>query len=157
MSPTVADAKSRALKEFSGWAEPIQDIISATDAEQVVERPICDRPPLASWSQGRVTLLGDAAHAMVPASGQGANTAFEDAYRLAQCLAQSSSLEAAFECYERDRIERTQVIQARSALQGMRSVAADSETYLRGVVDLSKVSEDEFERWLYGYHPMAKV
>jgi len=152
-SQTAPAAKARVLKEFAGWAEPVQEIIEATDCEQIVERPLCDRPPLASWSQGRVTLLGDAAHPMVPSLGQGANTAFEDAYKLSQSLSQASNLETALTRYENSRIQRTQVIQARSAFQGDRAVSADSERYLRGVAEQSKVSNDEFESWLYDYDP----
>jgi len=153
MSQTATDAKARVLKEFAGWAETVQEIITATNADQIVERPLYDRPPLASWSQGRVTLLGDAAHAMVPALGQGANTAFEDAYELSQYLCQAPNLESTLTRYENSRIQRTQVIQARSALQGDRAVSADSERYLRGVAEQSQVSNDEFENWLYDYDP----
>ncbi len=158
MSQSAAEAKSRVLQEFAGWAEPVEEIIQATDAEQIVERPICDRPPLTSWSQGRVTLLGDAAHPMVPSLGQGANTAFEDAYELSQYLAQSPSLEAAITRYENSRIQRTQAIQARSALQGARAYEADSEAYLRGVAErMSQLSNEEFEDWLYHYQPSQAI
>jgi 2-polyprenyl-6-methoxyphenol hydroxylase-like FAD-dependent oxidoreductase len=55
----------------------------------------CDRPPLRQWSNGRVTLLGDAAHPIGPAPGQGANITFEDAYELAAYLASSPDIETA--------------------------------------------------------------
>lgn len=90
---------------------------------------------------------------MVPSLGQGANTAFEDAYELSQSLSQAPNLETALTRYENSRIQRTQVIQARSAFQGDRAVSADSERYLRGVAKQSKVSNDEFESWLYDYDP----
>lgn len=75
--------KTRVLEQFADWAEPVGAIIEATPTEDIVEQPICDRLPLQRWSEGRVTLLGDAAHAVVPSLGQGANMAFEDAYELA--------------------------------------------------------------------------
>jgi salicylate hydroxylase len=118
-----------------------------------VERPISDRLPLARWSFGRVTLLGDAAHAMVPALGQGANTAFEDAWELARFLGEQPDIEAALTSYDNSRIHRTQIIQARSAFQGSRSYEPDGETFLRGVVDRATASRREFDDWLYNYPP----
>lgn len=95
---------------------------------------------------------------MVPSLGQGANTAFEDAYELSQYLAQSPSLEAAITRYENSRIQRTQAIQARSALQGARAYEADSEAYLRGVAErMSQLSNEEFEDWLYHYQPSQAI
>ena len=153
ISQSAAEVKSRILEEFAGWAEPVGAIVEATDAADIVERPLCDRPPLASWSKGRVTLLGDAAHAMRPFLGQGANTAFEDACEIAQCLGNAPRIEAALASYEKSRIQRTQVIQARSAFQGNRAYEPDSETYLRGVMKRALVGNDQFEEWLYRYEP----
>jgi len=147
------EVKSRVLKTFVGWAEPVEAIVQATDAPTIVERPIWDRPPSERWSSGRVTLLGDAAHPMVPSLGQGANTAFEDAWELAQFLTREASVEAALTRYENSRIRRTQIIQARSAFQGSRSYDADSETFLHGVAEQAQASQTEFEDWLYSYSP----
>jgi salicylate hydroxylase len=149
----AAEVKSRVLEVFAGWAEPVQGVVEATDANDIVERPIYDRPPLQTWSQGRVTLLGDAAHPVVPVLGQGANTAFEDAWELGECLAHAPSIEAALARYENSRIQRTQVIQARSAFQGARSYDADAETFLRGVTQQAQMNQSEFEEWLYNYKP----
>jgi salicylate hydroxylase len=151
LSPPSA-VKSRVLEEFAGWAEPIKAIVEATD--DIVERPIWDRPPLASWSQGRVTLMGDAAHPIVPSLGQGANMAFEDACVLG-CLGNTPSIEAALAIYESIRLPRTQVIHARSAFVGNRSYEADSEKYFQGVLDEAKFGNDEFEEWLYNYDPVT--
>ncbi|MGA7938066.1 MAG: FAD-dependent monooxygenase [Kovacikia sp.] len=152
ISPRSAgEVKSTVLEMFAGWGDPVQEIIHATGDGAIVERPIWDRPPLQSWSKGRVTLLGDAAHPMVPSLGQGANTAFEDAWELSQFLAQQPTFAAAFACYENSRIPRTQVIQARSAFQGSRSYDADSETFLRGVAEQAQAEQAVFEEWLYGY------
>ena len=117
------------------------------------KEPICDRPPLQAWSQGRVTLLGDAAHPMIPSLGQGANTAFEDGWELASYLSQSENLETALAKYDQSRIERTQVIQARSATQGSRSYEADSDKFLSKAMQQTQVSQPKFEDWLYQYNP----
>jgi salicylate hydroxylase len=66
------------------------------------------REPLARWTDGRVTLLGDACHAMLPYLGQGANSAMEDGYVLARSLEKwAGEPEAALKRYEAARLERT--------------------------------------------------
>lgn len=157
VAQSAVDVKSRVLEKYAGWAEPVQAIVEATDSDQIVERPIVDRPPLQAWSKGRATLLGDAAHPMVPSLGQGANTAFEDAWELSQCLSQAPSITAALTNYENSRIYRTQVIQARSAFQGTRAYDADSETFLRQVANLARANQSEFEDWLYNYKPCVTI
>lgn len=74
------------------------------------------RQPLAHWSYGRVTLLGDAAHAMQPHQAQGATQAVEDAYVLARCIAQDhADPPRALRRYERIRMRRARDVQASSA------------------------------------------
>jgi salicylate hydroxylase len=152
----ATDAKARVLEIFAEWAEPVEAIIAATPEEDIVERPICDRPPLEHWSKGRVTLLGDAAHPVVPSLGQGANMAFEDAYELAECLSVAPNIEAALNAYENSRVPRTGVIYARSATEGDRSYQSDSETTMREMMNSSQMSQDEFQAWLYNYNPLDK-
>lgn len=76
----VADA----LAEFDGWHPTVRAIIGAADRTH--RWALYDREPLETWSVGRVTLLGDAAHAMLPFMAQGACQAVEDAVVLARCL-----------------------------------------------------------------------
>nr|WP_246844489.1 FAD-dependent monooxygenase [Hydrocoleum sp. CS-953] len=104
-SSTPAETKSRVLKEYANWNELVQKVIEATNAERILETPICQRLPLKQWSYGRVTLLGDAAHLMPPSSGQGTNTTFEDAYELAECLGNFPDLETALSTYDKRRIQ----------------------------------------------------
>ncbi|MFK4810418.1 FAD-dependent monooxygenase [Devosia sp. ZW T5_3] len=70
--------------------------------------PIFDMPELQRWHSGRIVLMGDAAHAVAPHSGQGASMAIEDALVLAACLDQADEVEAAFRRFYRLRHERTQ-------------------------------------------------
>ena len=83
-----------------------------------MQNDIHDRPPLSSWGRGRITLLGDAAHAMTPNMGQGACQALEDAVALANCLCRIRSVEAALRQYERLRIPRTAAIVRKSRKAG---------------------------------------
>jgi salicylate hydroxylase len=139
--------KARVLSEFSGWAELVSTIVQATSADCIVERGIYDRPPVTRWSQGRVTLLGDAAHPMRPTLGQGTGMAFEDAYELSVCLVEEPTLEQALRRYETERIARTEVLQVRAAEEGERAYQADRAYQL---AEASKNwTTDEFDNWLY--------
>lgn len=149
----ATDAKARMLEIFAEWTEPVEAILKATPADDIVERPICDRIPLPRWSSGRVTLLGDAAHPVVPSLGQGANSAFEDAYELAECLSSAPSIEGALEAYEHSRIPRLEAIYTQSADRGERSYKQDSETVFREMMKPSQMNQDKFEEWLYSYKP----
>lgn len=152
-SKRAEDAKDRVLAAYAGWADLVEGIVKATPAADIVERPISDRPPLKRWSEARITLMGDAAHPVVPALGQGANMAFEDAYELAGFLAAAPDVATAFDAYEASRIPRTDAIYARSARQGFSSYKPDSDATLAETV--ARISDDEFQVWLYGYRPEA--
>ena len=152
-SGDAAAVRFRVTEAFAGWTPPIPEILAATPPEEIVERPIEDRAPLTHWSSGPVTLLGDAAHAMVPSLGQGANTAFEDAWELSQSLASQPTIEAALLHYEQSRIPRTLVIHARSADQGSRYYEADNEVFSRSILEQATAGQREFEDWMYGYTP----
>jgi 2-polyprenyl-6-methoxyphenol hydroxylase-like FAD-dependent oxidoreductase len=76
-------------------------------AEVVLEFPMVDQDPLPRWSFGRVTLLGDAAHPMVPRGSNGAGQAILDAETLARCLDAAGDAEAALKAYEAERLGPT--------------------------------------------------
>ena len=156
LSHSADEVKSRILDELADWDKSFRVVVEATPAEEIWEGPICDRPPLTQWSQGRVTLLGDAAHPMAPAMGQGANTTFEDAYQLRECFSDSANLQEALTSYEQCRIERTKLIQARSALGEMRyydinTVASNGQTQERQMS-----LNDDFHKWVYNFKPSVK-
>lgn len=154
---SATETQARVAELFAEWVDPVEAIIKATPADDIVKRPICDKTPLQRWSKGRVTLLGDAAHPVVPSLGQGANTAFEDAHELAECLAHAPSIEAALKAYEHHRIPRTEVIYARSAIAGDRSYEPESETTFHEMMKpLHEMNQDEFQDWLYSYQPLSR-
>ena len=106
----VADA----LRAFDGWHPQVRAILSAVDETYVWA--LFDRPPLDRWSAGRITLLGDAGHPMLPFMAQGAAQAIEDGATLAACLTSSTSdIPRALRAYERLRIPRTSRLQGMSA------------------------------------------
>ena len=98
--------------EYDGWDDPVLETIGSLD--QTFRWGIYDRAPLPYWSDGRMTLLGDAAHPMVPHLGQGAAQAIEDGFTLAVLLegAKSKDVPKRLQAYEKLRIERTSRIQA---------------------------------------------
>ncbi|WP_375504647.1 FAD-dependent oxidoreductase [uncultured Nostoc sp.] len=152
LSHSAEEVKSRILHELAGWDESFRAVVEATPAEQIWEGPICDRPPLTHWSKGRVTLLGDAAHPMAPALAQGANTTFEDAYELRECFSHSANLQEALTSYEQRRIERTKIIQARSAWGEMRYYD-DTLTSPEQTQQRQMTLNEDFSKWLYDYKP----
>jgi 2-polyprenyl-6-methoxyphenol hydroxylase-like FAD-dependent oxidoreductase len=95
------------LTRFNLWHTPIGILLDSTPAEAILQNDIFDIPPFASWSTGRVILLGDSAHATTPNMGQGACMAMESAYSLSRALATEADYKSAFERYERERHART--------------------------------------------------
>jgi salicylate hydroxylase len=152
LSPSPEEVKVRTLQELTGWDESFRAVVEATPPTQIWEGPICDRPPLTHWSQGRVTLLGDAAHPMAPAMAQGANSTFEDVCELQTCLSQAASLTEALTNYEQSRIQRTSLIQTRSAIGEMRYYDIDA---VKQTQEQAAPSQDSFPDWLYRYKPPA--
>lgn len=104
----IADA----LAAFEGWHPQVREILGAVDETFVWA--LFDRPPLERRSVGRVTLLGDACHAMLPFMAQGAAQAIEDGASLTACLRAGGPAEAALRRYEELRLPRTARVQALS-------------------------------------------
>ncbi|MBA3470521.1 MAG: FAD-dependent monooxygenase [Herpetosiphonaceae bacterium] len=102
------------LRIFGSWHRPIRELIEASAEAGILRNDIYDRPPLRSWGEGRVTLLGDAAHPMTPNLGQGACQALEDAVVLQKSLSADRAIPAALQAYERQRIPRTTAIARQS-------------------------------------------
>ncbi|MFO1426007.1 MAG: FAD-dependent monooxygenase [Steroidobacteraceae bacterium] len=95
------------LQEYAGWYEDVRTIIRHVPPDRLFKWALFDREPLAAWTRGRVTLLGDAAHPMLPFLGQGAAMGIEDGLVLARAFAASATPEEALQRYESARRERT--------------------------------------------------
>ena len=91
---------------FDGWHADVQGLASAAPLDGTAKWGIYDRDPLPTWTEGRVTLLGDAAHPMLPFLGLGAAMAIEDAVVLARSCQALPDVPAALRLYERARSGR---------------------------------------------------
>jgi 2-polyprenyl-6-methoxyphenol hydroxylase-like FAD-dependent oxidoreductase len=94
------------LDAFEGWPFEFPELVGATAPEGILRNDLVDRGARPRWGRGRVTLLGDAAHPMLPNLGQGASSAIEDAVVLARALATHTRSEDALRAYERQRTAR---------------------------------------------------
>ena len=92
---------------FTSFRDPVKPLIEATPTEDILRTDVYDRRPVREWGRGRATLLGDAAHPMMPDLGQGACQAIEDAVVLADRLFNTTSIESGFREYEQVRMNRT--------------------------------------------------
>ena len=150
----VADA----LKEFEGWHSQVRDIIGSAD---VTNRwALYDRDPLPRWTIGRVTLMGDAAHAMLPYMAQGAVQSIEDAAVLAKCLewANANDAGSALLRYEQTRKPRTSRCQEGSRRNGIMYHLADGEDQRERDANLASATTAPLPQnaWLYGHDVEAE-
>ncbi len=99
--------KQELLDLFHDWHDPVPAVIEATAEADILRNDVYELKHLKRWSDGRVTLLGDAAHAMTPNLGQGGCLAIEDALVLAACIAAEHDVVAALKMYESRRVKRT--------------------------------------------------
>jgi 2-polyprenyl-6-methoxyphenol hydroxylase-like FAD-dependent oxidoreductase len=137
------------------WLD-IPAVLRANDA--VYEYPMVDQDPLPFWTRGRITLLGDAAHPMMPRGSNGAAQAIIDAITLAQLLAERGDQVGALKGYEACRLKATAdvVLANRSmAPDGIISVV-EQRTNGRPFQDIEGViSSDEIKAWQDRYREIA--
>ena len=143
-------------REFEGWDPRIGSVLKEVD--QTFRWALYDREPLPTWTRGRLTLLGDAAHPMLPHLGQGANQSIEDGMALATIVGQvdNAAVPAALLAYERLRRERVAEVQLGARRHGLRVDSACADLALR---DAELAAHAEFRKQLYSYDvvPQAKA
>jgi len=99
--------KADVMKRFADWWPAFPAAVEATPDSAIIRNDIFDRVPVRKWTEGRVTLLGDAAHPTTPNLGQGACQAIESGFVLARCLKEAETADAGLLAYEKSRFERT--------------------------------------------------
>jgi salicylate hydroxylase len=135
-------------REFEGWDPRIGSLLK--EVKSTFRWALYDREPLPAWTKGRLTLLGDAAHPMLPHLGQGANQSIEDGMALATILAQAGrgNALAALLAYEQLRRERVAAVQRGARENGMRYDSSYSDL---GVRDAEITAHAAFRRRLYDH------
>lgn len=144
------------LQDFGHWHADVCALMSAI--EQPFKWALLGRAPKTGWAQGRVCLLGDAAHPTLPFLAQGANMAIEDAAVMARCLAQDESIAQAFGRFEQLRWQRTADIVNRSRDNAQRFHNPQLSDPAKAVDYVSSEWEPEKVRrrydWLFEYDPL---
>lgn len=106
------------LKLFTGWYHPVEKLLKATPEDKILQHDCYDIAPLQNWCDGRVILLGDAAHAMTPNMGQGACQAIEDAVVLGQLFDGKQDIDDILTAYQELRLPRANQILKQSQTIG---------------------------------------
>ena len=135
-------------REFAGWDPRIHQLLK--EVQVTFRWALYDREPLPVWTKDRLSLLGDAAHPMLPHLGQGANQSIEDGMALATILARANRTTAprALLAYEQLRRERVAEVQRGARANGMRYDSAYSDL---GVRDAEITAHAAFRRRLYDH------
>jgi salicylate hydroxylase len=141
------------LADFAGWNEDVRTLIRNIGTPYKWAMMV--REPMPKWTIGRVTLLGDACHSMLPMLAQGAVMAIEDGYILARCLAETGDVPAALSRYEAARRERTRKVVEGSAANAKRfhnpqlADPSEAKKYVDREWDQGRIAE-RYE-WLFRY------
>ncbi|MGB6349444.1 MAG: FAD-dependent monooxygenase [Pseudolabrys sp.] len=142
--------------EFGGWDPRIESLLQ--HVRTTFRWALYDREPLETWTRGRLTLLGDAAHPMLPHLGQGANQSIEDGMALATILVHTDRKQApaALIAYERLRRERVAQVQLGARQNGLRYDSAYADL---GIRDAEIAAHAAFRKRLYDHDvvPEAKA
>ena len=149
-------AKAAAMADFAGWHPVITTLIKSAPDAALFRWALYDRAPLPYWVKGRVALLGDACHPMLPFLAQGAAMAVEDAWVLAREISRNDNVNAALADYQAKRLPRASRVQAGSRANAKtfhkRTPLSQLATY--GPMSLAGAAAPALIRqrldWLYG-------
>jgi len=112
---------------FEAFHPDVIGLIELAPPETLIKWGLFVRPPLERWSQGRVLLIGDAAHPILPFLGLGAALAIEDGVMLARVLSAAADHDVAFAAFHKARLERVEAVRSQSILQGQIIQASDPD------------------------------
>lgn len=149
-------SKADVQKSFVGWYDQAKGLVDLTD--QLFVTALHDREPLPTWIDGRIALMGDAAHAMLPYHAQGAVQSIEDAWVLARCLelgqADAAGALLIYESLRKDRAQRLQ-LHSRNAERWYHLDDADEIAHrnarLAGHAKNSDTGVTPQQAWLFSY------
>jgi salicylate hydroxylase len=126
---SIPSTREEMQAAFADYHPEAQAIMAAIRPGEIFKWGIFQHKPLKTWVNGRITVLGDAAHAMTPFMGQGAAMAIEDAMVLARCLTDFADLDDALIRYERARAERANFVALESMEKGRRWLSPNTDRY----------------------------
>lgn len=145
---------AEAVAAFAGWNDTVTAMLGAV--EETGRWALYDREPLRQWSTDRITVLGDAAHPMLPHAGQGSNQAIEDAYVLSHFLAQRDlpvgEALRAYEAIRKPRCRQLQVGSRGNAVCFQLPDGPEADARNAGLVKLPDMVE-----WIHGYDITSTV
>jgi 2-polyprenyl-6-methoxyphenol hydroxylase-like FAD-dependent oxidoreductase len=153
-STTVDQWKRWLIDLFADDSGPARDLIAA-GVLQLAADNTHDLAFVPNWHKGAAIIVGDAAHAPSPSSGQGASMAIEDAVVLAQCLRDESDVRMAFALFERIRRQRVQRIVAQGARTSSSKAASAVGRVFRDLAMpwvLRNLVTEESMAWIYDHH-----
>jgi 2-polyprenyl-6-methoxyphenol hydroxylase-like FAD-dependent oxidoreductase len=146
--------RRRLIALFADDAGPATRLIQAT-SHALAASPIHTMPCLPTWHTDRLIVIGDAAHAPSPTSGQGASLAIEDAVQLGKCLRDLPTSERAFAAFEQARRPRVERIIKQAARINNSKAATGGARVLRDIMlplILKLIANSKQAKQLYGYH-----
>ena len=149
---------NEARTAYAGWHRQVTGVLEAV--EETFIWGLFDRAPLPRWSVGKVTLLGDACHPMLPFVAQGAAQAIEDGATLTACLQKYDDIGEALARYQALRLPRTAHVQSLAAANKLRFHLPDGpEQAARDAKMAAGGTDWSFKAmgWVYGHDPAAAV
>jgi salicylate hydroxylase len=158
---TERGSKEELRAVFKDWHPTVRGIVEQID--EPYRWALFTRRPLQKWSEGRVTLLGDACHPMLPYMAQGAVMGVEDAYVLRSCLKAEGDIPAALKRYEELRLKRTARVQATARANGRMFHLSRPLEKLIGFGRMalgSRLAPEEVAKvndWIFGYDATGVV
>ncbi|MGY6529384.1 MAG: FAD-dependent monooxygenase [Cyanobacterium sp.] len=159
---TILADKQEIAENFQNQSSLLNTILKdlVSNPEPCFKWGLFDHKPLPFWTQGKITLLGDSAHPLLPFQAQGAAMAIEDAYILARCIDQETTIEQAFKKYQNLRLQRTAQVQQTSRnnadifhATGIKAMVRD--TGLKLISSVHGELLNQKTAWIYNYDPLT--
>ncbi|KAL4804481.1 hypothetical protein BDV18DRAFT_162244 [Aspergillus unguis] len=161
---TTRGSKQRMVDDYEGWDPIVSKLIDLVPDDEVLEWKLCLHPPLKTWIQNSVAMIGDACHPMLPYVAQGAAQAVEDAAALGVLLSKITDkreVPRALQAYEESRKERAETVQQSGSMNritlhlsdGPEQVARDAQfkASLTGGSNPDKWSDRQTQEFLWGW------